>query len=111
MNTSFARQILQAVQGMGTITVEAVAGKFPGKTRKEIAKAFQNLTKQGLMRQTQQKKRSDSGLFTEAAWELVEKEAETAKLPCVSCVWNLCSESVQIPWMPGRKYQPLGEWA
>lgn len=111
MTKSFAQQVLDAVQGMGPVSAEAIADRFPNKTRREITKAFQNLTKQGRMRQVSAKQRSESGVFTRAQWEAVIPEAQPVKLPCVSCVWNLCSESVQIPWMPGRTYQPLGAWA
>ena len=111
MTRSFAQQVLDAVQGMGPVSAEAIADRFPHKTRREITKAFQNLTKQGRMRQVSAKKRSDSGVFIRAEWEAVKLEAKSTKLPCVSCVWDLCSEPVQIPWMPGRTYQPLGAWA
>lgn len=111
MSKPFTHQVLEAVQGMDRITVESLMPKLPGKTKREIAKAFHNLTKLGYLEQTSKKGRSEVGAFTTGAWVLANPEARKIKLPRVSCVWNLGSAPIEIPWMPGRKYQPLGAWA
>lgn len=111
MNKPFTQQVLEAAQGMDRITVQALLPRLPGRTKQEVAKAVQNLTKQGYLEQTLKRGRSDNGVFTTGAWALAKPVARDVGLPRVSCVWNLGSAPIEIPWMPGRKYQPLGAWA
>lgn len=114
MSKYFSDEVWEAVKGLESITAEGLAAKFPGRTKREVTKAFQNLRARGLMRPTG-KVRGDGGVYVAGAWEVVNPwsvpQPQEPRPFRVSCVWGLCSAPVEIPWMPGRKYQPLGAWA
>jgi hypothetical protein len=110
----FSHQVIEALRGRKTVTADELLPLFPGKKRGEVTKALQNAEGRGFVKLNRDvpRSRGDNGVYLPSIWHVVEREETSSPpIPCVSCVWELGSGPVEIPFMQGRKFFPLGGWS